>query len=155
MTEEHTITVHKKAAETLAEMDLQAQAVLNMWKGIDTELATAGIVSLARQTTQLFNMFFGNNSRITRDGELCLFVSTGTGFVFGVIFHPKHYRVDPPLEGDVRLYTKVPREGRYCMLSTEAGYCAKPLSQGKRTCDHQDADPIYILPIPGEWSFHS
>jgi hypothetical protein len=156
----HTIKAHKLASDTLQAMGLQAQLVAQAWERIDPELALRTTTSLARQTTQLFNMFFGQESTITKDGDLNLYVQTASGFVFGVIFHPVHYRVDAPEEADYRLTygSAAPREGRYCVqevpVADPVRRCGQPYREGQPTCKGHDPFPMAV-PMPGEWSFHS
>lgn len=152
-TDELTLIVGEVASETLVKMGEHAILVAQAWRHVDPELAMKGVTSLARQVTMLFARGFGNETLIARDGELSLYVSTPT-IVFGLIFHPDR-RPDTPLDTDVRLHTKAPLEGRFCMEPTEAGYCGSPIVSCERTCDHAPGAPRYILPVPGGWSFHS
>ena len=154
--EEHALTVHRMAADTLRDMHRQAQAQYEAWKRINPVVAPKALESLSRQVTEMFSMFFGGATRVTRDGDLNLFVSTSSGFVYGVIWHPDHYRVDPPVEGDVSTGTSATRMGRYCVARKDDGaYCGQPIIRdGNRTCECTDCT-VMLLPVTGTWSFHS
>jgi len=154
MSDEHTLTVHQMAADTIRDMNAQAQAQYEAWKHVDTEIAPKALASLSRQISELFSMFFGDNTHIARDGDLSLYVSTPS-IVFGVIFHPDHYRVDTPHEGDVSTGVTAKRMGRYCLTSKGNGaYCGKPFTKGEATCECTE-HIVMLLPVPGTWSFHS
>ena len=158
----HTMVVSKAAAETLTAIGNQCASVAAAWGRHNPEMVVEMLKSATHNTTHLFSMFFGGESSISRDGELSLFVSTSSGFVYGVIFHPKHYRVDAPLDGDINNAYGAVIAGRYCMAPVEdnhlhpAGYCRQPFSGGSRTCDEDDHDAVPVaMPLPGTWGFHS
>ena len=151
----HTMVVSKAAAETLTAIGNQCASVAAAWGRHDPEMVVEMLKSATHNTTHLFSMFFGGESSISRDGELNLFVSTSSGFVYGVIFHPKHYRVDAPLDGDINNAYGAVIAGRYCMAPVgRDGYCGMPFTSGEPTCEGHDAVPV-AMPLPGTWGFHS
>ena len=156
--DQHTLTVFPTAVDEIRQMTLQMALVEAVWGVHNPKMVLKCALSLSRQLGELFGMFFGSNSTVTRDGTLSLFVSTGTGFVFGMIGHPEHYHVDPPLEDDIWFLTsatKAPREGRYCVQRLADGKtCREPYRRGAATCSCEDPLPM-VLPIPVAWSFHS
>lgn len=155
-----TITVSDKATEAIRNMKNQAIAIEAAWKNINPEYGTTAMRSLAHNLAEMFSSFFGATASISWDSDLSLYVSTPS-IHYGVIFHGKHYGVAMPREGDViNLSQGATLAGRYCMHSDgHQDYCAKPWTWrdapdgGKPTCDH-NVPPI-IMPIPGDWSFHS
>lgn len=110
------------------------------------------LTSWSRQISLLFNTFFGHESRVTKDGELSLYVRTTGGYEYGLIFHPAHYRVDKPQPSDVKPTGTTAHMGRYCFH--DGINCFKPLRDGKCS-EHGEPSAAAALPTPGEWSFHS
>lgn len=171
------LTVTPGAADQINDIGNQAAAVAHIWRNLDPEAASRCVLSATRQITQLFSKFFGDTAQIARDGDLSLYVSTGSGFVFGLVFHGDHnvwvdgkcHKISLPQDGDIDLSSGAKVLGRYCMApntgSTGGGHCAQPYwfdYQRERegadpsvpTCEGHDAVPAK-LPIPGTWDFHS
>lgn len=170
--DEHVLTVTNTAVETITACDAHAQMVAEHWRhaqynqtppstenparkdAVDPNIA---VRSWSRNISQMFSTFFGHASRVSKDGDLDLFVSSSSGFVYGVFFHASHYRVDQPLETDLRLSGGAEtRMGRYCPANLYDGPnpCLEPVREG--SCKvHGVLERALALPIPGEWSFHS
>ena len=85
-------------------------------------------------------MGFGAHTRVSRDGDLSLFVSTASGLDLGVIFHGQHRRCTNPACG--------------ALITDDSA--ASPFSSTSTVLDHEHT-PSYPLsaPRPGTWSFHS
>ena len=86
----------------------------------------------------LFAMSLGAQTRVTRDGPLSLYVTTGGGLVYGIIFHPTTRRCT--VSG---CPTTIADDG----TADDRG---QPTHQGP----HQPAYPL-DAPQPGQWTFHS
>lgn len=164
----HVLTWDPRAVSTLTAMKEQAVAVHESWKDHRPEWASVGVLTLSRQLVDLMGTGLGHDTKVYRDGELSLLVTTESGLVYGMIFHPKVYRVPAPEEGDVRLGIAAPVMGRFCMAGKQntGAYCTEPYQSGKRgkasgvvvtegpTCDCEFPLPT-AMPVPGEWTFHS
>ena len=162
-TDTHTMRVNHSAADELAHIGEQVSGVLDVWLDVAPSIAKRTARTAATQVTQLFNMFFGAESTITRDGDLSIFVSTSTGFVYGLIGHKILY-ADAPLADDPR-HGYAPRMGRFCFADVPGpvvlgqpgqsrARCGNPITNGERTCEGHE--PLIVsAPLPIEWSFHS
>lgn len=150
----HEMRVTEQAAEALTAMHEQAAGVAAAWGRSHPDTAIKCLTSLSRNTAQLFNTFFGNTSTISRDGELSLFVSTASGYVYGLIFHGDW--VDPAQPEDPA-NGRATRMGRYCFAvvdDSDGRRCGHPFVNGEATCEGHN--PVCIAaPVPGTWSFHS
>jgi len=171
-TDEHVLTVTNTATQTITACGAHAQMVFDHWNAAQYNQAPPSAENPARKDavdpsiavrswssniSQMFSTFFGHASTVSKDGDLDLFVSSSSGFVYGVIFHASHYRVDVPLEDDLRLSGGTEtRMGRYCPANLYDGPnpCLKPVRDG--SCEtHGVLNRALALPVPGEWSFHS
>lgn len=132
----HKIKVHRMATETIAEMHKRVQD-LGIHYGVDHKWTTDAMQSLVWNLSQLFGMFFGSESTITKDSDLSLFVQTSSGFVYGMIFH--------------RVY-------RHCTTcGVTQGYETYAIEDHRVICgrDKHSWDYGEDQPVPGTWSFHS
>jgi hypothetical protein len=82
----HTLTVTREAVDVIAACASHVQELGNAY-GRESRWYLEAAVSWQRVLARLFDMGFGAESRVMKDGDLSLFVSTGGGFVYGVIFH--------------------------------------------------------------------
>jgi len=149
-----TVTVRDNAAATITRMREQTALVEATWGNHRPDVVLKMAMSLGKALEGLLTGGWGD-ATIHWDSELSLVTSTPTGFTFGTIFHAEE-RPDVPIEGDIRMTgTTAPREGRYCMTGIQTGeYCGKPIVRTAPTCDC-DSNLVAVLPVPGEWSFHS
>lgn len=88
----------------------------------------------------LFEMSFGATTRVCRDGELSLTVTTSGGLVYGIIFHPdrRHCTYD----------------GCGAVIGDDG--TARPSEDLPAVEDHVHVPCSPVGgPLPGEWSFHS
>jgi len=154
-TETHILSVHDQAVDTIQAMAVQLESARNRWESHRPDAVTTMATTLATQLARLFATGFGRDTKVFKDGDLSLVVHTEAGFVFGMVFF-RLDRPDPPKEGDIRLGTPAPVEGRYCMASLmeHTSYCLKPIRSGEPTCTGHDP-VIVVLPTLGDWSFHS
>ena len=120
------LKVHDMGRQTITDCSEHAQAVHTIWSQLADvgvpdadKYATEALLSWSRQVSALFTNHFASEQRVFRDGELSLFVSTDT-IVFGVIFHPSHYGVEPATKDDFGLGLSTKRMGRYCRLHIDA-----------------------------------
>jgi len=155
---DHKVAVTSQAVHTLANCRDQVALVSAVWSiaRFDPNLALATATTFGRQLADLMQTGLGRDTTVMRDGELSFYVRTQSGVVYGLIFHPTH-RADPPtaVPDAIRFWgTKAPREGVYCVHRDDDRTCLTPYSGGKPTCEGHTPDPM-VLPVPGEWSFHS
>lgn len=157
-TDTTTLVVHEQAAKTITACDEHARLVFHVWHARRPEKARKTLESWSRNASQLLVASFGGENKIFRDGELSLYVTTSSALVFGVIFHPLDYQVDPMQEGDVTLGATTARMGRYCLENVMGPLtdtpCFEPMRKGA-CAEHGEHDNVIALPVPGEWSFHS
>lgn len=137
----HTLSVNKRAVDTIVSMG-EHVAKLGAYFGPAHKYTVDASLSLNKNITQMFSMFFGGETHVTRDGELSLFVQTKTGFVYGLIFH-----------GHRRMCT-VPTCKAWLADADSVGYSynddAVLCGKGEHT-----PDIPFDAPDPGTWSFHS
>jgi hypothetical protein len=87
----------------------------------------------------LFTMNFGADTHISADGDLSLFVSCASGFVYGVIFHGQRRRCTVTgCRATIR----------------DDGTVDQPNEPTTDDHEHQPSYPIGV-PQPGNWSLHS
>jgi len=135
----HHLQVSREATDVIAACDAHVQA-LGQQYGRESEIYLDAFTSWHHQLARLFSMGLGADTRITKDGPLSLFVSTGSGFVFGVLFHGAWRRCT--IDGCAAVFG-------------DDGAVYPPYS-GAPVAEHDHA-PSYPLdaPQPGQWSFHS
>lgn len=161
------LKVHEMGRQTITDCAEHASVVHTVWSQLAhvgvpdaDKYATEAVQSWSRQVSALFTNTFANEQRVFRDGELSLYVTTNT-IVFGVIFHPTHYRVPFATDGDFDLGIRTKRMGRYCrhdVTNAPRGVdrpCCHPLTEAGECPVHGEGVPAFALPVPGSWSFHS
>lgn len=137
---EHVLTISREATDVIAAASRHC-AELGRYFGEDSREYREAVESWQRLLSQVFSMAFGPQTRVSRDGDLSLLVSTASGFVYGIIFH---------------------RDRRYCTADgckaviNDDG-TAWTYSPDDETCTGGQHVPSYPLdaPHPGSWSFHS
>lgn len=137
--EVHQLHVTRDATDVIAACDAHIHE-LGTYYGRQSRIYLDALDSWHHQLAQLFSMELGAHTRISADGRLSLLVSTGSGIVFGVIFH-----------GALRRCTA---DG--CAATIRDDGSAYPRYSGAPMAAH-DHTPSYPLgaPQPGRWSFHS
>src|SRR5437870_2938028 len=80
------IAVSREAIDVIGACEGRLQALAEHY-GRDSRIYLDALHSWHHHVIGLFSMAFGADTRISRDGELSLFAATGSGFVYGVIFH--------------------------------------------------------------------
>ncbi len=133
----HDMHITREAVDVIAACDAHVQA-LGACYGQDSQIYLDALHSWHHQLTLLFTMNMGADTHISKDGTLSLYVTTASGYVFGIIFHGhrRHCTVDG-------CGVTINDNG-----TTPAG--TEPAA------GHQHA-PSYPLdaPQPGQWSYHS
>jgi hypothetical protein len=135
----HQLEVTREAIDAIAAADRHIGA-LGQFYGHDSQVYLDALESWHAQLSHLFALGFGAHTQVSRDGDLSLFVRTGCGLVYAVVFHGQHRRCTDPECG-----TLIADDGT-----------ATAFSSTSRIRDH-DHSPSYPLdgPRPGSWSFHS
>ena len=137
----HEMHVTREAVDVIAACNQRVEAIGQAF-GYDSDRYRRAEQSWRRQVSTMFGMFFGGESRVTRDGELSLLVVTGGGFVYGLIFHAERRRCT--------------REGCKAVLNDDGK--AWTYMPDYPTCpegvEHVPSYP-FDAPVPGDWSFHS
>jgi hypothetical protein len=135
----HTLQVSREAIDAIAAADAHIHA-LGTWYGRDSHIYLDALGSWHRNLSHLFTLGFGAHTRVSRDGELSLFVQTACGLVYGVIFHGAHRRCTDPA----------------CRALIADDATASAFSSTGTVLDHEHT-PTHPLgaPRPGTWSFHS
>jgi hypothetical protein len=137
------LEVSREAADEIAACEAHVQALASTY-GPDSVQHRDASASWRRQLAALFTTQLGARTVVHRDGPLALYVSTESGFVFGVIFHgeTRHCTVagcsaiaDTPTDADVRWRPAFPDA---VVLVHE----------------HTPSFP-FGAPQPGTWSSHS
>lgn len=155
MTEDRILTVTPEALAAIGAMHSQMQAITQVWQHHDLKLVEKAQTSLTACLARLFVTGAGN-ARIMRTDPISLEVSTESIY-YGVVAFREFRDVDAPHPDDIRLYTPVAFEGRFCFATVEAlspEYCLKPFEKGEPTCTGHTPAP-YTAPNPIEWSIHS
>jgi hypothetical protein len=133
----HEMHVTREAVDVIAACNNRVNAIGEAF-GRDSDRYRRAEETWRRSLSNMFGMFFGGDSRVTRDGELSLLVVTG-GFVYGVIFH-----------GERRTCT---REGCKAVINDD-GRAWTYMPDYPMCDDHVLSYPL-DAPTPGDWSFHS
>ena len=137
---EHVLTVSREATDVIAAASRHC-ADLGAYFGEDSREYREAARSWQHNISRVFSMAFGPETRISRDGDLSLLVSTGSGFIYGIIFHRARRRCTHP----------------QCAAVISDDGTARTHSPDAATCPGGQHVPSYPLdaPHPGSWSFHS
>ena len=135
----HTLQVSSEAIDAIDAADAHIHA-LGTWYGRDSDTYRDALESWHRHLSHLFALGFGAHTRVSRDGDLSLFVHTGCGLVYAVIFHGQQRRCTDPA----------------CRALIADDGTATTYTSTKPVLDHEHT-PTYPLgaPRPGTWSSHS
>jgi hypothetical protein len=137
---EHVLTVSREATDVIAAASRRC-ADLAAYFGEDSREYREAAQSWQHHLSQVFSMAFGPQTRISRDGDLSLLVSTASGFTYGIIFH--------------RMPRRCTAEG--CTAVIDDDGTARISRPDAPACSGGQHAPSYPLdtPHPGSWSFHS
>lgn len=137
---EHVLTVSREATDVITAASRRC-AELGRYFGEDSREYREAARSWQHHISQVFSMAFGPQTRISRDGDLSLLVSSGSGFTYGIIFHPDRRRCTCA--------------GCKAVINDDG--TAWTYSPDDATCPGGQHAPSYPLdaPHPGSWSFHS
>jgi hypothetical protein len=135
----HTLDVTREATDVIAACDAHIQT-LGTFYGRDTGIYQDALASWHFQLSHLFSMATGAHTKVSRDDDLSLFVSTASGLVFGLIFHGDHRHCTNPA----------------CRALINDDGTASPFTSATPVLEHEHT-PSYPIgaPRPGTWSFHS
>ncbi len=134
----HVLTVGRSAVDTIAACNDHVEKLLAAY-GPRHDYYLHAEQSLRRQLSKMFSMFFGGATTVSRDGELSLFISTGSSFVYGMIFH-----------GIRRSCTN---EGCHARINDDGTVWT--YMPDYAVCDSHVLSYPLDAPMPGSWSFHS
>jgi hypothetical protein len=138
----HELHVSRDAADviTAATAHVQAQALADFF-GYGSQQHRRAERSWLPRLTQLFSLGMGADTQISRDGELSLLVRTGSGYLYGLIFHADTRRC-------------VAGDGCTAVID-DTGTAHAPYSSSV-LADHEHVPAFPIgAPRPGQWSVHS
>jgi hypothetical protein len=135
----HTLQVSREAIDAIAAADAHIHALATHY-GRDSDTYLDALDSWHRHLSHLFALGFGAHTRISRDGDLSLFVRTACGLVYAVIFHGEDRRCTDPA----------------CRALIGDDGTTPAYSSTSTVLDHEHT-PTYPLgaPRPGTWSSHS
>ncbi len=135
----HDLHISRDAVDVIAACEAHLAALRGFY-GADCELYRAALVSWHRQLAGLFSMRLGADTQVTADGAMSLFVHTGSGYVYAIVWH-----------GDRRRCTV---DG--CTVTIRDDGTADTRVTGAPTPEHEH-QPSYPLdaPHPGQWTAHS
>jgi hypothetical protein len=85
----HEMHVTREATDVIAACAHRVEELGNCF-GRDSEEYLTALRSWSNVLSRLFDMGFGADTRVSKDGDLSLLVSCASGFVYGVIFHRTH-----------------------------------------------------------------
>lgn len=133
----HELHVSREAADVVVACTAHV-AALTSYYGADSPIPRRAATSWLHALTSLFLMSFGADTRIDAAGELSLSVHTGSGFVYGIVFHGDRRRCvlcDADLDDDATAHTagRTPDRGPH---------------------EHVPSFP-FDAPLPGQWLSHS
>lgn len=132
--------VTRDAADVIAAATDHVRAI-SVFFGPESTESRRATASWMTSLSRLFSMSFGADTRVRRDGNLSLLITTGSGFVYALIFH-----------GDTRRCTA----GDGCTALIDGNGNAHTISQNGIVAEHEH-QPSFPLdaPRPGSWSLHS
>jgi hypothetical protein len=141
----YRIDVNRQAADEITACEQHLQALCTSF-GPDSDIYRTALDSWHRQLAGLFSTGRGSEASIQRDGRLSLYVTTGSGFVYGVIFHGQQRRCTAP--GCSAIADDDPQD------PTTATW--RPSRRDATVLDHEH-QPSYPIGAaqPGTWSAHS
>jgi hypothetical protein len=135
----HQLDVTREAIDAIAAAD-QHIGALGQFYGHDSRVYLDALESWHAQLSHLFALGFGAYTQVGRDGDLSLYVRTGCGLVYAVVFHGQHRRCADPECG--------------ALIADDGTATAYSSTSTNRDHDHSPSYPL-DGPRPGMWSFHS
>ena len=133
----HDLHITRDAVDliTAAETHLRD---LGHYYGHQSPTYLTALASWHRHLAGLFSMRLGADTRIIRDGSRSLFVTTASGYIYGILFR-----------GEPRRCTV-----NGCRATIRDDGTSYPPCSGVDEHDHQPSYPLGA-PQPGEWTAHS
>lgn len=133
----HTLHITRDAVDLIAAAETHLYDLASYYGQRSTAYLTA-LTSWHHHLAGLFSMRLGADTRIMRDGSLSLFVTTASGYVYGILFRGERRRCT--VEG--------------CRATIRDDGTSYPPNDGPDEHPHQPSYPLNA-PQPGEWSVHS
>lgn len=96
--DEHVLTVSREATDVIAAASRHCDDLAAHYGEESREFREA-VQSWQRNLSRVFSMSFGADTRISRDGDLSLLVSTASGITYGLIFHRTSSPLNAPHPG--------------------------------------------------------
>jgi hypothetical protein len=136
---EHTVTLSREALDVIDQCEAHLGRLRTVY-GQASSIYQDALHSLYRNLAALLTMNSGARTRVSKDGNLSLFVRTSSGLVYALIFHGATRRCTTP--------------GCDALLADDGA--ARPSHTSAPVLDHEH-HPSYPLdgPRPGTWSFHT
>jgi hypothetical protein len=134
----HELRVSREAVDVIAACEAHVHALGDYYGHDSPEFLTA-LRSWHQQLARLFNMGLGAYTRVAKDGDLALLVTTASGLIYGIVFHGTQRRC---LADDC--HARINDDGTVHSASAETA----------RAHDHTPSYPL-DGPRPGQWSAHS
>ena len=137
---EHVLTVAREATDAIAAASQHCDQ-LGASFGTGSREYQEAVSSWQHSLSRLFAMGLGAQTRVIRDGNLSLLVSSGSGLIYSIVFHPVQRRCL--------------RDGCKAMINDDGH--AWIYMRDDPVCADGDHTPSYPLdaPHPGTWLFHS
>ncbi len=135
----HNIRISREAVDVVAACETHLANLADHY-GSTSHIYRHALASWHRNLTMLFSMGLGADTRVTADGTRSLFVVTGSGYVYAIIWHPARRRctVDD------------------CTATIHDDGTTDQSQTGDQAAEHEHR-PSYPIgaPQPGEWVAHS
>ena len=135
-----TIEVSRDAVDVIAACTAHVHALAIQY-GPGSDIYRTAADSWLKAVTGLLSMGFGAATRIRRDDPLSLYVTTGSGHVYGLLWHPA---------------TRWCTAGDGCQAIIRDDGTARPAGSTGVVADHEHV-PAFppAAPVPGQWYAHS
>jgi hypothetical protein len=134
----HDIHISRDAIDVIADCERHL-ASLGAYYGQDSDAYRTALAGWHHNLAGLFTMRLGADTRVTVDGQLSLFVTTSSGYVYAIIWH-----------GTRRRCTIA---GCHATISDD-GAVHPAATANSPQHDHTPSYPL-DAPQPGEWTAHS
>ena len=135
----HDIHITREAVDVIADCERHL-ANLGTYFGWASDVYRTALASWHRNLAGLFAMRLGADTRVNVDGRRSLFVTTGSGYVYAIIWHGERRRCT--VDG--------------CGATIGDDGTSSPATTAGSAPEHEH-QPSYALdaPQPGEWAAHS
>ena len=133
----HDLHITRDAVDLITAAETHLRDLANFY-GHQSPAYLTALASWHHHLAGLFSMRLGADTRIIRDGSRSLFVTTASGYIYGILFRgePRRCTID----------------GCRATIRDDGSVC--PPGSGADEPDHQPSYPLGA-PQPGEWTAHS